>query len=305
MIESHLRTIVRGASGRAAARWLGRHWPRDPHLPRALRLGAMLENLGRDPASAYYADLCFLKPWITRELLGLRDPLRFDDSDVCNHVMSMYRRCPSTSALQCAQYADLKIYLANDVLVKVDRMSMLNSLEVRCPLLDRRVIEFAFRIPAGQKMPRFRSKHLLRRLASRRLSAEIANRPKRGFDAPVDQWITGKFGPQLAADLFTPTAEVRGLLDQTQLRVLYDRHQSGAARNSYVLWAAWVLERWLRVRGRAHAQQATRPEQLPLVLGPHTLARPTTPLTTPEAAAAMSAMPPGTLSDVRIFRKSS
>ena len=258
LLEARLRTLVHGDSGRAAARWLGRHWPRDPRLPRALRIGAILENLGRDPACAYYADLCFLKPWITRELLGLSDPLRFDDSDVCGQVTSTYRRCPSTSALQRAQYADLKIYLANDVLVKVDRMSMLNGLEVRCPLLDRRVIEFAFRIPAAKKMPRFRTKHLLRRLASRRLSPEVASRPKRGFDAPVDQWITGKFGPQLAADLFASTAEVGGLLDQGRLRVLYDRHQSGAARNSYVLWAAWVLERWLRVRrSRAHA----RPER--------------------------------------------
>jgi asparagine synthase (glutamine-hydrolysing) len=227
----------------------------------------MLENLGRDPACAYYADLCFLKPWATRELLGLSDPLRFDDSAVGDQVMSAYRRCPSASALQRAQYADLKIYLANDVLVKVDRMSMLNGLEVRCPLLDRRVIEFAFRIPAAKKMPRFRTKHLLRRLASRRLSAEVANRPKRGFDAPVDHWITGKFGPQLAADLFAPAAEVRGVLDQARLRELYDRHQSGAARNSYVLWAAWVLERWLRYQGQARARKAASLEQEPVVHG--------------------------------------
>jgi asparagine synthase (glutamine-hydrolysing) len=165
------------------------------------------------------------------------------------------------------------IYLANDVLVKVDRMSMLNGLEVRCPLLDRRVIEFAFRIPAERKMPRLRAMHLLRKLASRRLSAEVASRPKQGFDAPVDQWIAGKFGPQLAAELFAPSAEVRGLLDQTRLRMLYDRHQSGAACNSYVLWAAWVLERWMRLRTRAHARDATSPERLAAVCAPHTLSR--------------------------------
>jgi asparagine synthase (glutamine-hydrolysing) len=294
LLEGYLRTIVRSASGRATARWLGRHWPRRQQLPRALRLGAILENVGRDAACAYYADLCFLKPWSTRELLGLRDPLRFDDSAVCAQVTAAYRRCPSASALQRAQYADLKIYLANDVLVKVDRMSMLNGLEVRCPLLDRRIIEFAFRIPASKKMPRFRAKHLLRQLASRRLSAEVANRPKRGFDAPVDQWITGRFGPQLAADLFAPTAEVRGLLDQAQLRVLYDRHQSGAARNSYVLWAAWVLERWLRLRSPAHARR----EQWPVALGLHTLSRLATPVEAP--AAGKPTRPTGGASGVRI-----
>jgi asparagine synthase (glutamine-hydrolysing) len=282
-LEAHLRTLVRGAPGRAAARWAGRHWPRDARLPRPLRLGAVLENLGRDAACAYYADLCFLKPWVTRELLGLRDPLRFDNSDICGEVTGAYRRCPSRSALQCAEYADLKIYLANDVLVKVDRMSMLNGLEVRCPLLDRRVIEFAFRVPAAMKMPRFRAKHLLRRLASRRLSAEVASRPKRGFDAPVDHWITGKFGPRLAADLFAPTAEVRGVMDQARLRVLYDRHQSGAAPNSYVLWAAWVLERWLRLRlprrtDARDARDGARPEHWRVVQGRHALSRLATPV---------------------------
>lgn len=294
-LEAQLRTIFRGMSGRATARWLGSIWPRDPQLPRPLRLGAILENLGRDPATAYYADLCFLKPWATRELLGAKDPMRFEDSAVCAQVTDAYRHCPSKNALQRAQYADLKIYLPNDVLVKVDRMSMLNGLEVRCPLLDRRVVEFAFRIPAERKMPGHRAKHLLRKLASRRLSEEVANRPKRGFDAPVDQWITGRFGPQLAADLFGPTAEVRDLMDQDRLRELYDHHQSGAARNSYVLWAAWVLERWLRLRIRNRTKHVARSEGWATLLAPPALPAPSGSLTSI----------PGASSGLHIARKRS
>ena len=101
----------------------------------------MLENLGRDPAAAYYADLAFLKPADTRLLMGLapdRDP---ESSPVYQEVTAPYRRCPSASALQRAEYADLKVYMPNDPLVKVDRMSMAHGLEVRSPLLDRRVFE--------------------------------------------------------------------------------------------------------------------------------------------------------------------
>ncbi len=71
-----------------------------------------------------------------------------------NAVTEPYRRCPSRNAVQRAEYADLKIYMPNDPLVKVDRMSMAHSLEVRCPLLDRRVVELAFRIPAATEAAR-------------------------------------------------------------------------------------------------------------------------------------------------------
>jgi asparagine synthase (glutamine-hydrolysing) len=263
MIEMRLRPLFRGASGRAAADWLAERWPRARRMPRPLRLGGVLGNLGRDPASAYYVDLSFLKPWTTRELLGLANPERFDQSETWGRVTDVYRKCPSVHSLQRTQYADLKLYLPNDVLVKVDRMTMLNGLEVRCPLLDRRLVEFAFRIPATDKMPRLHAKHLLRRLAARRLSPALAARPKRGFDAPVEHWLTGRFGPQLAGDLFGSDAEIASLLDQERLRDLYEGRQGDAVHNSYVLWASWVLERWLRIRRDGRTSSRTRLASLP------------------------------------------
>jgi asparagine synthase (glutamine-hydrolysing) len=252
-VEMRLRRLLGAEHGTPAMRWLGAQWPRGRRLPKPLRVGSILENLGRDPAHAYYADLCFLKPWLARELLGLSPEHDYLDTLVYDRVTEPYRRCTSTNALQRAQYADLKVYLPNDVLVKVDRMSMASGLEVRCPLLDRRVLEFAFRIPAERKMPRLRTKHLLRQLASKRLSKELATRPKQGFEAPVEQWIAGTFGPQLAGDLFGPSAKVQDVLDSTRLRRLYDAHQTRAADHSYVLWSAWVLERWMRLRQRNSA----------------------------------------------------
>ena len=156
-----------------------------------LRAGTVLENLGRDAASAYYADLCLLKPGEARALLG-RDPDRDPrSSPIFEQVTAPYRLCSSASDVQRAQFADLKIYLPNDVLVKVDRMSMAHGLEVRAPLLDRRVVEAAFRIPAEHKLLNGRTKHLLRTLARTRLPAEVVDRRKHGFDAPIGRWIAG------------------------------------------------------------------------------------------------------------------
>jgi asparagine synthase (glutamine-hydrolysing) len=125
-------------------------------------------------------------------------------------------------------------------------MSMLHSLEVRCPLLDRAVVELAFRLPIERKMPHLHSKYLLRQLAGRRLSSELARRPKKGFTAPVGAWIGGSYHRAFADDVLDGSSRSGALLDMRTVRALFDEHRRGSHDHSYALWAVWVLERWLR-----------------------------------------------------------
>jgi asparagine synthase (glutamine-hydrolysing) len=236
-----------------AARWLGSRWPRSKRLPRPLRMGAVLENLGGDPAAAYYADLAFLKPADARLLMGLssdRDPRT---SPVYEAVTAPYRRCPSADAVQRAEYADLKIYLPNDPLVKVDRMSMAHGLEVRCPLLDRRVVELAFRIPASRKQAGNQGKALLRSLARRRLPEGLSALPKRGFTAPIGEWIAGPHAERFREDVLAPNAAIASHIDVGAVERRFAAHRSGRCDEGYTLWALWVLERWLREADRLEA----------------------------------------------------
>ena len=247
-LEQRARRLMPGALGPPVARWLAHSWPRSQRLPRPLRLATIFDNLSRDPADAYYADLCFLKPAETRLLLG-RDP----DSDprrspVYEAVTAPWRRCSSPSAVQRAQYSDLKVYMANDPLVKVDRMSMQHGLEIRCPLLDRRIVEFAFRLPTERKMPRLHGKHLLRTLAGRRLPEGLSRLPKRGFTAPVGSWISGPYAARFEEEVLGPGCAVSSMLDMGPLRGWFDEHRRGVGDHWYALWAAWNLERWLRLR---------------------------------------------------------
>jgi asparagine synthase (glutamine-hydrolysing) len=248
-LEAHARAFVPGRSGRKAAAWLGARWPRSRSLPRALRLGNVLENLGRDAAAAYYADLCFLKPQDARALLGLPATRAPEDSPVYEQVTRPYLDCPSGHAVQRAQYADLKVYMPNDPLVKVDRMSMANSLEIRCPLLDHRVVELAFQIPASTKLPNGRPKALLRALAERRLPAQILSLPKRGFTAPVGDWLAGPYADRFRDDVFGRDGQARDLVDTARVARLFEDHRSGRADHAFALWAVWILERWARQDG--------------------------------------------------------
>ncbi len=262
VLEARGRRVIRGSVGQGAAGWLGNRWPSSTNLPKPLRLGTLLQNLSRDAAAAYYFDLCFMKPWDTRALLGRDTGAPLSHSPVFEAVTAPYRRCPSTSALQRAEYADLKVYLPNDVLVKVDRMSMAHSLEVRCPLLDRRVVEYAFRIPETVKMPRLQAKHVLKRLAATRLPSDVALLPKHGFTAPVGEWLRGPSRAQFRDEVFDPQSLVASMLDLGRVRTMFDEHMSGAVDRSYPLWAVWMLERWARLTdARRTIVQATETQR--------------------------------------------
>ena len=254
-LEEKVRRFVPGSAGRQAAAWLGARWPRARAFPRPLRLGNVLENLGRDPAGAYYADLCFLKPQDARALLGKAPTREPAESPVYDQVTRPYRECQSDSAVQRAQCADLKVYLPNDPLVKVDRMSMAHSLEIRCPLLDHRIIELAFRIPTRTKMPNGQPKSLLRGLAERRLPRKVVTMPKRGFTAPTGAWLAGPYASQFRDDVLSSEARSRDLIDTSRVARLFTEHRNGRADHSFALWAVWMLERWAR------QEEAACPEQ--------------------------------------------
>jgi len=254
-LEASVRKVMPEALGPVAG-WLGARWPRSPRLPRPLRVGTLAENLGRDPAAAYYADLCFLKSADARVLMGQSPDRDVSKSPVYEAVTAPYRGCASNDPVQRAEYADLKVYMPNDPLVKVDRMSMAHGLEVRCPLLDRRVVELAFRIPAHRKQRGTQGKALLRSLARRRLPGALWRLPKRGFTVPIGDWIAGSHRRQFEEEVFDAASSVSGVLDRSELRRHITAQTAGTPGHSYPLWAAWVLERWLRAARPAAADEA-------------------------------------------------
>jgi asparagine synthase (glutamine-hydrolysing) len=140
---------------------------------------------------------------------------------------------------------DLVGYLPDDILAKVDRASMGTSLEVRAPLLDHRVVEFAWRLPLHQKIRGGVSKWLLRSLLERHVPRKLFERPKHGFGVPIDAWLRGPLR-EWAEDLLSQQRlEREGFLDPAPVRSALREHLQGNRNHQYRLWTVLMFESWL------------------------------------------------------------
>jgi asparagine synthase (glutamine-hydrolysing) len=142
------------------------------------------------------------------------------------------------------QYVDLKTYLPDDILVKVDRMSMATSLEARVPLLDHRIVEFAFNLPPRLKVSGAQTKVILRRAMRGRLPDGILNRPKQGFSIPLKDWLFGPLRPLMLDLLSARSIGRRGYFNLETVGRWLSEHLGGRANHSHRLWALMVFELW-------------------------------------------------------------
>ncbi len=144
-----------------------------------------------------------------------------------------------------SMYRDTIGYLPADILVKVDRASMAVSLEARSPLLDHRVVEFAWRLPMHAKLRDGKGKWLLRQVLRRYVPEAMYDRPKHGFDVPVGAWLRGPLR-EWAGDLLAPSRLRReGLLDVAHVQASWADHQSGRRDRATELWSILMFEAWL------------------------------------------------------------
>ena len=143
-------------------------------------------------------------------------------------------------------HVDLTYYLPEDVLFKVDRMSMAHGLEVRVPLLDHQLLEWEMRLPLNMRFKNGHGKYLLRKVAARYLPAEILAPRKQGFTIPIGEWLCGDLG-KWAESLFMSDSFVgRGIFKPEEVLKLLRMHQSGKHELGHRLWSLIVLEIWFR-----------------------------------------------------------
>jgi asparagine synthase (glutamine-hydrolysing) len=263
LLEERLRGVLPGGMRRAVLPPLARRWPRSPRLPRPLRLAGLFTNLAVDADHSYFFDRCLIPGHLQERLFGegLRERRRrFEPFSALEPHLA---RAPQGDPLARALYLDFKTWLADDGLVKVDRMSMAHSLEVRCPMLDHRVVEFAARVPSALKMSGARTKILLRRVAARLLPAEILSRPKRGFAPPVSRWLREDLRDMAHDLLLGPGSFGRTLFEPREIQRLLADHETRRLEAGWAIWTLLMLEVW----GREVAGAKPEAEEVPRAIG--------------------------------------
>jgi asparagine synthase (glutamine-hydrolysing) len=175
----------------------------------------------------------FIRGLETEEPINLRTPF-----DRIFSAMSRFDR------LNQELYIDLKAYLADDILVKVDRMSMAVSLETRVPLLDHKVVEFAFRIPGSLKLKGFTTKWILKKTMERLLPHKNITRSKEGFSIPIKHWLKEELKDLMLDHLNEKRIREGGIFDFKPIARMIDQHLKDKENFSHQLWALLVFEIW-------------------------------------------------------------
>jgi asparagine synthase (glutamine-hydrolysing) len=157
-------------------------------------------------------------------------------------------------------YCDAVTYLPDDILVKVDRASMAVSLELRAPLLDHRVVEFAWLLPGGLKLRARQGKWILRQVLDRYVPRQLVNRPKQGFDLPIDAWLRGPLLDWAEAMLDSGRLARQGFLRPERIRAVWLEHLKGTHDRGWALWPVLMFQAWQeRWMGSASDDRSSRP----------------------------------------------
>ena len=242
--EARLRTLLMRPWLRPAVARLAAAWPQAGWLPRPLRAKTRLTNLSRSAASAYANTLAVCRKPMRRSLLAADIRATLNGYDPESRVREAYAAAPVDDPLAGMISADVSLLLPEDYLVKVDRASMANGLEVRPPLLDHELLELAARIPSRFKVSRGETKWLLKQCYAAEIPADLLRRPKQGFEMPVERWMAGPLRQPFESIVLRRNAPVAALIDQRAAAALLREHTRGAARHGQLLWGVLVLARW-------------------------------------------------------------
>jgi asparagine synthase (glutamine-hydrolysing) len=166
------------------------------------------------------------------------------EKDTYQVAFEHQRNSQAQEALNQLLYCDLKLYLEGDILTKVDRASMANSLEVRVPFLNHTLVEYAAKLPHTVKLRGLTSKYILRRAMRQHLPPEILKRGKKGFNMPVAKWLTSDLRPLVEDMLSRDRLQREGFFNADYVQQLLTEHLNGQADHRKLLWTLLVFELW-------------------------------------------------------------
>jgi asparagine synthase (glutamine-hydrolysing) len=234
--EERVRRLLPGPLRRPVFGALGALYPKLNGAPRFLRAKATFQSLALDPLEGYLDSVAVVKAPLRARLFSQRFKSELGGYRATEVLRRHAAEAPEHPLLR-VQYLDLKTYLPGDILTKVDRASMAHSLEVRVPVLDHHLLEWAAGLPAGLKMHRGEGKYVFKRALRPYLSDDILYRRKMGFAVPLAAWFRGPLRERVREALLGPELLETGLFDPDGVRRLVEEHLSGRWDHSAPIWS--------------------------------------------------------------------
>jgi len=239
--ENRVRRLIPAAIRKPLFKPLASLYPKMDWAPRFLRAKSTFQSLAHDAVDGYFETVCFFREYEKPLILSdaLKDRLR--DYETVNLFREYGERSGTQDPLSRIQYIDIKTYLTDDILAKVDRASMANSLEVRCPLLDHTLMELVATIPTTLKLRGKVGKYLLKKSMEPLLPREIIYREKMGFGVPLGEWFRNgikDFAHHYIIESVDPYLSTRFV------NKIWEQHQAGLRDRSAQLWSILMFRLW-------------------------------------------------------------
>jgi len=215
----------------------------NPYLQKG---NTLLNTLSHDADFGFFLTNTEFNETLWNSLINEETKKKIGDYDPFTVTQYHYNKADTDNHLSKILYTDLKTYLPGDILVKVDRMSMAHSLEVRAPILDHKVIEFAAAIPHALKYHRGEKKIILKRSANKILPDSILYRKKMGFSVPLAEWFRNDLKTIAHNTLFASDSGIPFFFNIKSIKKIWDSHQSCKRNYSNVLWTLFMFELWYK-----------------------------------------------------------
>ncbi|CAG0939134.1 asparagine synthase (glutamine-hydrolysing) [Gammaproteobacteria bacterium] len=244
--EEALRNLLPYSLRRPLFGLLGALYPKADWAPRVLRAKATLQALARSSVEAYFDSLAISRNDLRSSLFSPRQRSALQGYGALDIFRHYEREAAGLPRLSQIQYIDIKTYLVGDILTKVDRASMAHSLEVRVPILDHELVEWAASLPPDLKLHRGEGKYVLKQAVARMVPRDVVYRPKMGFAVPLARWFRAELRERLRSRLLDGTLADTGLFSMDVVERLVSQHQSGLRDHSAILWSLLIYESFNR-----------------------------------------------------------
>jgi len=214
-------------------------------LPMSMRGKDYLQYISKSSEQRYLQRVGICSPEIKKTLYCEEMNSQLWTTDAYQFAEEIMKNYSHNGYLNRLLYRDLKTYLPNDILVKVDIASMVHSLEVRVPFLDHELVEFAATIPQSLKIRKGSTKYILKQAIANLVPSNVLNKRKQGFAVPLNRWFRKEL-KDYSYDLLTSSAfKNRGIFSGQSVEDLLDKHQKGHSNYGAIIWALTFFETWM------------------------------------------------------------